>query len=235
LKNKTFLITRPNYEPTTTYLHHWSKRLVDIAQVKGAKVLDLAADKVNRKEFEGRAKKMAPNLVHLNGHGSPHSVTGHDGEIILESANAKVLKDSVVYALSCDSGAVLGKEAIKHGVKSYIGYNQEFYFFHDNAKRHNPLQDESAAFFLEPAMKLSEELMKGKTVDEAVDVTKKAFDKSILKASSSEASTGYVSYVRYLLWDKVALTKHGKTSEAVLPLTMKSKSVPKIRPKPMSF
>jgi hypothetical protein len=32
-----------------------------MAEQKGAKVLDITAEKVNKKEFEGRAKKMNPN------------------------------------------------------------------------------------------------------------------------------------------------------------------------------
>jgi hypothetical protein len=209
LQDKTILITRPNYEPTTRYLYHWSKRITTMARGKGAKVLELTTKKVTRKEFEGRIAKMGPNYIHLNGHGSNSSVTGHNSEPILDEKNSHVAKDTIVYALSCDSAATLASHAVGNGVKAYIGYKREFYFAKNDRMSSKPLDDESARFFLHPAMKLSEELLKGKNAREAVDITKKAFDDSILKAANSEVQTGYSGYIKYLLWDKTFLVVEG--------------------------
>ena len=214
MKDKTFLITRPKHEPTTSYLHYWSQRLIESAEAKGAKVLDISDVKAVRKEFEGRVKKMIPDYLHLNGHGTSQTVMGHDNKVILDTKNSKMLKNKITYALSCDSAAGLGPQAVKDGAKAYVGYDKEFYFATNNHANTHPLDDESAAFFLEPAMKFSEEILKGKSVDVAAEKTKQAFDESILKAANSEVQTGYAGYVKYLLWDKHYLAVYGKGKAA---------------------
>ena len=64
---KSLLITRPNYEITTRYLYVWNKKVIEEAERKGVNVLDLEKEKVVKKEFVGRMRKVNPALVFLNG------------------------------------------------------------------------------------------------------------------------------------------------------------------------
>lgn len=61
----SFLITRPDHEPTTKYLSAWSEKVIKLAEDKGQKVIDLKSEKATRKEFEGRLSKLNPSLVVL--------------------------------------------------------------------------------------------------------------------------------------------------------------------------
>lgn len=215
MKDRTILITRPNYDQTTSYLHHWSQALIDNATSKGAKVIDIAGPKVTRKEFESRIKKMIPDLMLLNGHGASDRLAGQDHEVILDKDNAEITKGSLVYALSCDSAAQLGPTAVTKGTKSYIGYRENFIFWTERDKSTQPLKDKSAELFLRPAFSVSKALLKGNTASVAISRARREFDKSIAMASSSDVQSDFSSYVRFLLWDKIHLTYSGNGNASV--------------------
>jgi hypothetical protein len=198
LLDKTFLITRPKHESTTSYLYYWTVPVLQFAESRVAKVINVEGEKVNRKEFDGRLKKLNPDFVHLNGHGGADYVMGHNNEIILDAGNVKHLKGKMVYALSCSSGSHLGPLAVTQGAEAYIGYKEEFIFFTENSKYSHPTADETAKLFLHPAMKISESLLKGKTVAEAVKDGREAFGISMFAAASSEVQKGYSAYLPYL-------------------------------------
>lgn len=207
--NKTILITRANYESTTSYLFYWAADVLKLAQAKFTTVISIDGDKVNKKEVTGRIKKMKPDMVHFNGHGSASELFGHNNEVIIDASNSKYLQNSIVYALSCQSASTLGPLATSQGAKAYIGYRQDFIFAADNSKYAHAIDDEDARLFMEPAMKVSEGLLKGKTVDETVKTAKAAFTQSILRAASSAVQTGHSAYIPYLLWDREHLVYSG--------------------------
>lgn len=149
---KSLLITRPFYENPTNYLYHWSSPLIDFAKAKGFKVVDLAGEKAVRNELEGRLKKVKPDLVVLNGHGSENEIYGQDGEVLLVMGeNEILLADKIVFARSCLSAKVFGKSCINKGTRTYIGYSEDFIFISENAYITKPLMDKTAALFLEPS------------------------------------------------------------------------------------
>ena len=99
------IVTRPQHDVTTKYLSCWAGEIINFAKKKGIEVCDLAREKANRAEFEGRVKKIKPEAVFLNGHGSDDCVTGHDnGVIVSTDENCGILNDKITYALSCNSG-----------------------------------------------------------------------------------------------------------------------------------
>ncbi len=51
------IITRPEHDPLTRYLSHWSTKIIESAEKKGNNVIDLRGKKANKKELEGRIKK----------------------------------------------------------------------------------------------------------------------------------------------------------------------------------
>ena len=213
--NKTVLFTRPKHESTTSYLFYWSADLIMYAKSRFISVHDIQAEKVNRKEVSSRIKKMNPNYVHLNGHGSAEVIGGHNNEIILDSKNAPLLQNTIVYALSCQSASRLGPLTTSLGASAYIGYKEDFIFFTDNSKYAHPTQDDTAGLFLKPAMKISESILKGKTVEEAVKIGKDSFTESMLKAANSEVQTGHSAYIPYLFWNRRNLTYSGESKATI--------------------
>lgn len=121
VKGKTLIITRPEHDPGTKYLSHWSKKLIEVAKKKGFNIIDLHQEKAEKKEFEGRVQKTDPSLVILNGHGNKNCVTGHDNKAIVKvGENEAILKNRITYAVSCDSAEGLGQSCADKNT-AYIG------------------------------------------------------------------------------------------------------------------
>lgn len=200
----TILITRPDHDITTRYLKFWNKKVIEIASDKGIKILDLEGIKANRNETESRLKKMSPAFVFLNGHGDSDCVAGYNDEILVRAGeNEKLLKDKIVYALSCKSASKLGRASVKSGAKAYIGYIEDFIFCHENNKLNNPLSDKTAELFLKPANQVSLSLIKGNSGEESCKKSKRYFLKNIQKllSSSSENNPQSTQYAQFLWWD----------------------------------
>lgn len=134
------LITRPNHDVTTNYLYYWSEKIIEQANKNNEKVIDLKGKRVNLKEFIGILKKTNPSFVVINGHGNEKSFTGHDNEILIQfNKNESMLSGKVIFTRSCRSAAILGKSCVKKGVKTYIGYTDDFIFFINESKITRPL------------------------------------------------------------------------------------------------
>lgn len=174
------LITRPEHDPLTRHLSCWNSRVIESANGKGHTVTDLHKEKANKKEFEGRMKKLNPDLVLLNGHGDEGCITGHNNEVLVkEGENSRLLKNRITYAVACSSAKVLG-EACADSKTTYIGYDEYFILNLDRRYFSNPLRDGRAEKFLEPSNKVALSLVKGHTAKEASEISKKAFRESII-------------------------------------------------------
>lgn len=217
--SKKLLITRPEHDDTTHYLSHWSKYAIEIAEQKGLFVFDLWREKANKKKTEGILRSQNPSLVIFNGHGKEDCICGHKNEpLITAKENATLLKEKIIYAISCKSAKILGPESIKNGVRAYIGYEEDFIFFYESKKITDPLTDATAALFLEPSREVMIALIKGNTVEEAEKKAKQLLKENIQKLLTSEATKEEASMVRYLWWDMKCLVAHGDKG-AALPLT----------------
>ena len=99
--NKTLLITRPKHDVTVHYLFHWSKKIIEQAEKKGIKVLDLKLKRANCKEVVSMLQKKEPSLVFFNGHGNDDCIKGHNDEVLIAAGeNDQFLISKIVYALS---------------------------------------------------------------------------------------------------------------------------------------
>jgi hypothetical protein len=201
--DKKLLITRPSHEITTHYISKWSEKIIEVAKRKGMKVIDLEKEKANNQRFVGTLRKVAPGLVILNGHGSDECVTGHNNEVILNSDNIEFAQNAIIYARSCKSAKILGKLSISKGVASYIGYDENFVFIIDESKISKPLEDETAALFLEPTNYVSVAIIKGHTAGVANKKSKELLKNNIKKLLVGGSLSENYYLVRHLYWDMV--------------------------------
>ena len=186
------LITRPRYEKTTHYLFHWSSVLVDEANNKG-KLYQLDKEKANRKLLESYLKKQNPDIVILNGHGNEYCVLGQDNEeLISTSKNSNLLKNSHVYIRACSAGKILGKEIMKNGAKSFIGYNEPFVFYRREEFITTPLKDDYAKPFFETSNQVGISLIKGKTAKEANEDSIKLYNKVVSSLLTSKSANSFL-------------------------------------------
>ncbi len=207
----TILVTSPNYDDTTGYLHHYTKELIDFAQSKGKRIFNLERPKLKRREFESMIIQHNPKLILLNGHGNESTIygdkiSGTEEALVKENENHTILNNKLIYARSCWSAQSLGKSIVKNG-GCFIGYTTPFSFWIDTRWSTNPLHDETARLFLSLSNALSKSLIKGNTVNEALKRSKQNLKDHFVKALSENN----MNAVRFLWWDLKHFVSHGKT------------------------
>ena len=198
----TLLVTRPKHDDTTHYLFYWAQEIINLAKGKGIKVLDLDKERANKNEFESMVAKMRPSFIFLNGHGGKDRITGADNKTLVRTGeNEKILKNKLVYALSCSSAKELGPASIKAGANAYLGYSDVFIFSYESNKLRDPLNDRTAELFLGPSNQLMISILKGHAAKESFERSQQCFLQNIQKLVTSESSDS--SLIPYILWDKM--------------------------------
>lgn len=196
----SLLITRPRHDTPTHYLFHWSKEIIDTAKSKGIDFFDIKQKKVTKKTVESYLRKKSPEIVILNGHGDKNTVAGHENEILISvDDNSHLLKDKKVYIRVCNSGENLGSDIMKSGATGFIGYKNPFMFPIDNNSFSKPLDDKIAKPCLECSNKIATSLVKGCSIKEAHDKSKKMVSKKIDEMYTSEEPNTYI--IGFLQWN----------------------------------
>ena len=75
----------------------------------------------------------------------------------------------VVFARACDCLQELGKEAVRKGCKAFVGYEKKFWIASLNEMASRPLNDPLTKPIMANSNMVAEELIKGRTVKEAID------------------------------------------------------------------
>lgn len=198
------VITRPNHDVTTLYLFHWSKLILDQAKKHNISVVDLRADRANKKEFMSVISKTRPKLVVVNGHGNKDTLMGQDNEVLVAiDENEEIFAGRIVYARSCESAKNLGSSCIAKGARAYIGYREDFVFFVEDARIGDPLKDTTAQLFLEPANRVVIALLKGHTTGIAHEKSKEMYTQVMQKLLTSETPKEEKELVPYLRWNMI--------------------------------
>jgi hypothetical protein len=197
----TLLLTRPNHDLYTNYLHYWNKPIIELAEQRGISVVDLPIEKATRKQLAGRVKKLNPEFIVINGHGKADTVAGHEDEPLVDPTNAEMLSGTITYSVSCSTAAELGPLCVRKGARAFIGFNRDVVIVHDLTKSTTPTQDNVAAQFIEPINAVSTSLLKGHTVKESHQNSQLAHRRNIKKLLSSAADKESAQYLRFLVWN----------------------------------
>lgn len=186
--NRVLLITRPNHDIATSYLFYWSNFVIQEANNRHIKALDLKGEKANKSTFNSYIKKHEPKLVFFNGHGSEETIMGHHNEVLVKAnKNEKILSGKIVYARSCNAANYLGRQCIKKKTIAFIGYKKKYVLAYSQSKISRPLEDEIARLFLEPSNLVPISLLKGNTVKSSHRKSQKALWRNFHYMLSSKA------------------------------------------------
>lgn len=206
------LITRPRYDGPTHYLFHWAGDLIREAKSRKVSVVDLEKKKATKNRLHGYLKKSRVDVVIINGHGSTHSVCGHDGEEILSTESGiQLLKDKNVFVRACNCGMNLGPEIINAGAKGFIGYSQPFVFLSDKESIAKPLEDELAKPFLECSNQVGFSLIKGNSIKKAQEDSMQKYEEKMSELLSTKTPNTYVLW--FLNWNKINQVCYEQVSE----------------------
>ena len=197
------VITLPDFDEVTRYFSAWSSIILEEAERRSYKVIELADEKANRERVARSLEGKGKLLVVLNGHGGPGAMGGQYNEEILDLENVDLLNGKVVYARACDTAAVLGPQAVERGALAYIGYTIPFAFFIDQNSRLRPKDDKLAALFLEPANEVPLALLRGQTAHSANIRSRNAFLSTIRKIVLDGPQSSNYYTLSYLYDDMV--------------------------------
>ncbi len=214
----TVLITRPNFDPVTSYFHYWGKLIIDAAREYNCKIIDLEGEKAILPVFTGHIQKTNPKLVLLHGHGSPNEVCGHKNQVLVDSHSADLLSGKIVYAVSCRAARELGPASVRKGALAFIGYEEDFGFVTTLNREGNPAKDRMVQPFMRASNEVSESLLKSKTVEKSYQNSQEVFKEEIRNHSISDARPENKEIRFWLFWDMVYQKYHGSPDAQIDPL-----------------
>ncbi len=167
VSTKTILIGRCRHDPRVKYPFYWMERVISEARKLGFDVIDLKDDKFDNERLKRLLYTKQPFMVILCGHGDGYSVSGHDDQKVMELCNEDyLLKNKIVYMISCSTFNELGKSARTKGCKCFIGWDIPLAV---SVKTNDPEQDDYAQPCLEAITQLPISILKGKSVEDAYD------------------------------------------------------------------
>lgn len=199
-------MTRPNHEIRVTYLFHWGKEILNFAKKRNINFSDFKDGKANKKDVEKYLRKQNPRMIVFNGHGNATMICGHEDEpLIISNENEDLLSSKIAYAIACDAAKKLGKDAVKKGCDAFIGYEGPFGFVRDASRECNPSKDKFAKPFKQVSNVIVTSLLKGSSVKESVEKSKRLTSELIKEYSTSDAESGHKDVRFWLFWDKFFL------------------------------
>ena len=164
-------------------------------------MIDLHRQQAERKRFLGTLKKSNPNLVVLNGHGDENTVTGHDTRVILTEVDGSIVSGKIIFARACRSAKILGPKLVGSGVIAYLGYKEDFWFKYNTGDISRPLEDKTAALFLEPSNYLVISLLKEHSAGEANKKSQELYRKNIERLLVEGPLSEDYDNIRILFWN----------------------------------
>ncbi len=202
-------VIRTNHDTQTNYLYSYTKPIIKLAEQKGIKVTIIENEEISEQNLRKRIKSQKPKLIFFNGHGTEDAIYNYYDKPFINSNSSDVFKETITFARACDCVNLLGKKAVDRGCLAFIGYRNKFFV----SKQHNatckPEQDRIAKPVLDCSNIVMNELIKGKTVDEAVNKAHEFAADQILKLIYSE-DPWFSATLRALIYNDKGLHFEGR-------------------------
>lgn len=167
--------------------------------------IHLEGERARQRHFCGLLSRGYVDIVLINGHGSDSMITGHNQEVLIDSKNVGLLRGKMVHALSCKTAKTLGGLAMTVGARGYVGYDENFVLMMRRDGLSQPLKDDLAKLFLEPAFTAPRGLLNGKLPSEAASLARNAYRRSIAEALNSDVQSDREQCIPWLWHDLIHL------------------------------
>lgn len=218
---KILFVTQPQHDTMTSYLMEYSKEYADFAHKKGFEVIAFSEERCSRKQVESLISGKNPQLVILNGHGSPEAICGRrssgnksikcltiednlEDEIIIDMKNKDILKSKITYSLACASAKNIGRCVAELDQKTaFIGYEDDLIILTNTWHECKPREDDVARAFLEPSNQLVISLLKGHDVETACKKSQECFQKWLDYFQSDKIDIRTSQSIAWILYDNM--------------------------------
>ena len=180
---KKMLVTRPQYDPATSYTFYYAGLAIKEAESRGIEEIDLKRPRLTRANFTAIMENKSPSFIFFNAHGDERTIygdkRGEEEEILVqENENHNLLNLKLVYARTCLAAASLGRACLEG---CFVGYAVPFSFWTDKRLDAVPSHDGTARLFFEPSNLIVTSLIKGNSPEDAVNKSANLTRKTILK------------------------------------------------------
>lgn len=209
------IVIRTRHDSPTEYLFVWTEFIISEAEKKGFNVYKVEGQTVNFENFEKRINKIKPKFVFFNGHGTKSSFYDNNREDLINLKSSYILKKTVTYARACDSLKELGVEAVKEGCRAFIGYKKKFWIPRWHKTTCKPLKDLAAKSVLECSNLIASQLLRGKSVKEAIEKSHERTDEEIVNLVYSQEPFASAALAA-LLHNDSALGFEGNSSARII-------------------
>ncbi len=162
------LVIRTKHDIPTSYLFYYTEEMIEKAQEKGFKV-KIVEQQLEEKVLRKIIKNLKPTFIFFNGHGSSTALFNEKYQEFITVDSSDLFQKTVTFARACSCLQELGESAVSHGCNAFIGYKQPFWIARNHKSECHPLRDPVAKPILQVSNVIPEELLKGKTVQEAVE------------------------------------------------------------------
>lgn len=115
--------TRLDITDPTQASYQWAESVKGCFQNKGWQVYDFAVDDAIRAKVEQELKNIVSSVFLFYGHGQPDAMESQFLIPIIDSDNIYLLKNKIVYTVSCWTAKVLGTKAAEFA-RCYLGYKR---------------------------------------------------------------------------------------------------------------
>ncbi|MFA4887309.1 MAG: hypothetical protein WC595_03795 [Candidatus Nanoarchaeia archaeon] len=204
------IVIRMNHDLQTGDLYAFTVPVIKLAEQKGYTVTILENEEVSETNLRKRIRTRRPSFIFFNGHGSAEALYDAHLKEFINLKSADVFKDTITFTRACDALSKLGREAVKkYGCIAFIGYKKKFFIARANNTTCKPLQDPIIQPILESSNVVANELLKGKTVEEAVFASRKASADQILKLIYSKEPLAVAS-LQALMYNDMSLDFEGE-------------------------
>ncbi len=208
------IVIRTNHDLQTNYLYEYTKPVIKVAENKGFEVTILEGKEISEAILRKRIKNRKPKIIFFNGHGSEDALYADKKTIFIDTKSADVFKETITFTRACDSLLGLGKEAIKKGCFAFIGYKKKFFIARHHSTTCIPNKDQVAKPILECSNMVINELLKGKSVKQAVETSHvKATDHIVTLIYSKEPSAA--ATLSALIYNDQALSFEGDENKTI--------------------
>jgi hypothetical protein len=186
------LVVNAAWDPPTGYLASWSQETLDRVKKRvSADIVELKGDQATRDNVERGIAEEKPDMIFFNGHGESDRIFGYKNCVLVRmNENAGILAGKKVHALACKAGKELGGHIVELGGMSFIGYSEDFEFWHQNKQTSaEHIHDMYAAPTLEPAFRAIEALLDGESPEEAFRQSQRCYAEKLLSLITSPDRT----------------------------------------------
>lgn len=209
------MVIRTNHDTQTNYLYTWTAELIKKAEEKQFKITLLEGENITLKNLKGKIKARRPAFIFFNGHGSSTSLYDNNKKPFVDTKSSGVFKNTVVFTRACDCLKELGVSAIKTGCFAFVGYMNKFWIARIRRRECQPLKDNVAKPVLECSNIIVKELIKGKTVEEAVQKSHIKSAERILELIYSKEPTAFAT-LQAIVANDASLDFLGEPSATIL-------------------